>query len=66
MREPLADFEAVITERTRAILICNPSNPTGYVYRRDELEIDVWPLARRAGAVVSRRAAGTRPPSRGC
>ncbi len=35
---PLADFEAVITARTRAILICNPSNPTGYVYRRDELE----------------------------
>jgi aspartate aminotransferase len=35
---PLADFEAVITKRTRAILICNPSNPTGYVYRRDELE----------------------------
>ncbi len=35
---PLADFEAVITGRTRAILVCNPSNPTGYVYRRDELE----------------------------
>ncbi|GAB2861540.1 pyridoxal phosphate-dependent aminotransferase [Hymenobacter ruber] len=35
---PLADFEAVITPRTRAILICNPSNPTGYVYRRDELD----------------------------
>ena len=35
---PLADFEAVITPNTRAILICNPSNPTGYVYRRDELE----------------------------
>ena len=35
---PLADFEAVITPRTRAILICNPSNPTGYVYRKDELE----------------------------
>ena len=35
---PLADFEAVITPKTRAILICNPSNPTGYVYRRDELE----------------------------
>ena len=35
---PLADFEAVITPRTRAVLICNPSNPTGYVYRRDELE----------------------------
>jgi aspartate aminotransferase len=35
---PLADFEAVISPRTRAILICNPSNPTGYVYRKDELE----------------------------
>ena len=35
---PLADFEAVITPRTRAVLICNPSNPTGYVYRREELE----------------------------
>ncbi len=35
---PLADFERVITPRTRAILICNPSNPTGYVYRRAELE----------------------------
>ncbi|SFQ58335.1 aspartate aminotransferase [Hymenobacter arizonensis] len=35
---PLADFERVITERTRAILICNPSNPTGYVYSRAELE----------------------------
>ena len=35
---PLADFEAVITPRTRAVLICNPSNPTGYVYTRAELE----------------------------
>lgn len=35
---PLADFEAIIGPRTRAILICNPNNPTGYVYRRDELE----------------------------
>ena len=35
---PLAALEAVISPRTRAILICNPSNPTGYVYRRDELE----------------------------
>ncbi len=35
---PLADFERVITPRTRAILICNPSNPTGYVYSRAELE----------------------------
>jgi len=35
---PLAEFERVITPRTRAILICNPSNPTGYVYSRAELE----------------------------
>ena len=35
---PLADFEQAITSRTRAILICNPSNPTGYVYSRAELE----------------------------
>jgi aspartate aminotransferase len=35
---PLADFEAVITPRTKAILLCNPSNPTGHVYTRTELE----------------------------
>ena len=35
---PLADFERLITPRTRAVLICNPSNPTGYVYSRAELE----------------------------
>lgn len=27
-----------ITDRTRAIMICNPNNPTGYVYSREELE----------------------------
>ena len=35
---PLADFERAITARTKAILVCNPSNPTGYVYSRAELE----------------------------
>jgi len=35
---PLADFEQVITPRTKAILLCNPSNPTGHVYTRAELE----------------------------
>ena len=35
--EPEA-FEHLITPRTRAILICNPNNPTGYVYSRAELE----------------------------
>ncbi len=35
---PSADaFEKAITAKTRAILICNPNNPTGYLYSRDEL-----------------------------
>lgn len=35
---PIADFEAKITPRTKGILICNPGNPTGYLYSRAELE----------------------------
>lgn len=35
---PIADFEKLITERTRGILICNPNNPTGYLYSLEELE----------------------------
>ncbi|MFD2784902.1 pyridoxal phosphate-dependent aminotransferase [Hymenobacter rubripertinctus] len=35
---PISEFEAKITPRTRAILICSPNNPTGYVYSRAELE----------------------------
>ena len=31
-------FEAQITERTKAILICNPNNPTGYLYTRREMQ----------------------------
>jgi len=34
-----AEIEAKITQRTRAILICNPNNPTGTVYSREELEM---------------------------
>ncbi|MCB9183963.1 MAG: pyridoxal phosphate-dependent aminotransferase [Flavobacteriales bacterium] len=34
----IADFEALITPRTKGILICNPGNPTGYLYSRAELE----------------------------
>ena len=34
---PVSDFEKVITPRTRAILICNPNNPTGYLYSKDEM-----------------------------
>ena len=32
------DFEKAITPRTKAILLCNPSNPTGYVYTPEELQ----------------------------
>ena len=31
------EFEKQITPRTKAILICNPNNPTGYLYTRDEM-----------------------------
>lgn len=31
-------FEKLITDRTKAILICNPNNPTGYLYTRKEME----------------------------
>lgn len=34
---PVSAFEAAITERTRGILLCHPSNPTGTVYDREEL-----------------------------
>ncbi len=34
----MEDFEKAITPRTRAIIICNPNNPTGYLYTREELE----------------------------
>ena len=32
------EFEALINERTRALLICNPNNPTGTLYSREELD----------------------------
>lgn len=35
---PIEDFEKLITSRTRAIIICSPNNPTGYLYSRDEME----------------------------
>jgi aspartate aminotransferase len=31
-------FEELITEKTKAIMICNPNNPTGYLYSNEELE----------------------------
>lgn len=33
----ITEFEKVITERTKAIIICNPNNPTGYLYSEEEL-----------------------------
>ncbi len=34
---PIEEFEALITPRTKGILICNPNNPTGYLYTRAEM-----------------------------
>jgi len=34
----ISEFEKKITPNTKAILICNPSNPTGYLYSKEELE----------------------------
>jgi aspartate aminotransferase len=35
---PVEEFEKKITSKTRAIVICNPGNPTGYLYSKEELE----------------------------
>ena len=35
---PVEAFEQAITDKTKAILLCNPSNPTGYVYTPEELQ----------------------------
>lgn len=35
---PINKFEELINERTKGILICNPNNPTGYVYTPEEME----------------------------
>jgi len=34
---PIEDFEKVITAKTKAIIICSPNNPTGYLYSREEM-----------------------------
>lgn len=34
---PIEKFEALINERTKGIMICNPNNPTGYLYSRAEM-----------------------------
>lgn len=35
---PILDFEKQITPKTKGIVICNPGNPTGYLYSKEELE----------------------------
>lgn len=35
---PISDFEKVITSKTKAIMVCSPNNPTGYLYSRQEME----------------------------
>ena len=35
---PIEDFEKVITPKTKAIIICSPNNPTGYLYSMEEME----------------------------
>jgi len=34
---PISEFEKLITPRTKAIMVCNPNNPTGYLYSKEEL-----------------------------
>jgi len=35
---PIENFETLITPKTKAILICNPGNPTGYLYSKEEIQ----------------------------
>ncbi|MCY7824946.1 aminotransferase [Bacillus spizizenii] len=46
-----ADFEAAVTEKTKAILICSPSNPTGSVYSREELS-EIAEFAKKHDVIV--------------
>lgn len=35
---PIEEFEKLITPKTKAVLICNPGNPTGYLYSKEEIQ----------------------------
>lgn len=35
---PVSEFEKLISKKTKAILICNPGNPTGYLYSKEEID----------------------------
>ncbi|MCY7782318.1 MULTISPECIES: aminotransferase [unclassified Bacillus (in: firmicutes)] len=45
------DFEAAVTEKTKAILICSPSNPTGSVYSKEELN-EIAEFAKKHDVIV--------------
>ena len=47
-----AQLEAAITERTRLIILCSPSNPTGSIYNRDELQALAAVLARHPQVMI--------------
>lgn len=36
---PISEFEKAITPKTKAIMVCNPNNPTGYLYSIEELDV---------------------------
>ncbi len=48
-----SDLESHLTPRTRAVVLCSPSNPTGAVIARDELERTVYELANRGITLIS-------------
>ncbi|MDL1912994.1 MAG: pyridoxal phosphate-dependent aminotransferase [Bergeyella sp.] len=50
---PAEDFEKKITEKTRAIIICNPGNPTGYLYTQEELKKLAEIAVRHDIAIIS-------------
>ncbi len=58
----LADMESKITDRTKAVVIINPSNPTGAVYPKEIVE-GILDLARRHGFD---RSSPTRSTTRSC
>ncbi len=35
---PIEEFEKIITPKTKGVVICNPNNPTGYLYSKEEME----------------------------
>lgn len=45
-------LEAAITPKTRAIILCSPSNPTGSVYSKDELEALAVVLRKHEGVYI--------------